>query len=166
VGPIAPPVILSAEDGHKDTIRPRLATAGRRRGTALHDGRGERRRRRVTAAGSAARPASPRRGRGAAWRQLARHEEGRRDPPKHPRRTPEPTADGQQGLGLDRGYAYDEVQEIAEEFHNTTCLPSDRGEAQKVKQQAGHEGRRELFSRLRSTFAQGISPNSPDHRFV
>lgn len=63
---------------------------------------------------------------------------------------PEPTAEEPQGLCLDRGYAYDEVQEIAEAFHFTTHLPPDKGEAQKVKRQAGHKARRWVVERTHS----------------
>ena len=63
---------------------------------------------------------------------------------------PEPTAEAPQGLCLDRGYAYDEVQEIAEEFHFTTHLPPDKGEAQKVKRKAGAKARRWVVERTHS----------------
>jgi putative transposase len=67
-----------------------------------------------------------------------------------PLERPEPTVEEPQGLCLDRGYAYDEVQEIAEEFHFTTHLPSDKREAQKVKRQAGHKARRWVVERTHS----------------
>jgi transposase len=63
---------------------------------------------------------------------------------------PEPTAEGPQGLCLDLGYAYDEVQEIAEEFHFTTHLPPDQGAAQKVKRKAGAKARRWVVERTHS----------------
>ena len=63
---------------------------------------------------------------------------------------PEPTPEGPRGPCLDRGYAYDEVQEIAEEFHFTTHLPPDKGEAQKVKRKAGHKARRWVVERTHS----------------
>ena len=67
-----------------------------------------------------------------------------------PLERPEPTAEAPQGLCLDRGYAYDEVQEIAEEFHFTTHLPPDQGEAQKVKRKAGAKARRWVVERTHS----------------
>ena len=63
---------------------------------------------------------------------------------------PEPTAEAPQGLCLDLGYAYDEVQEIAEEFHFTTHLPPGKAEAQKVKRTAGHKARRWVVERTHS----------------
>jgi hypothetical protein len=42
---------------------------------------------------------------------------------------PEPTLEEPQGLCLDKGYAYDEVEEIAEEFGFTTHIPPKEGEA-------------------------------------
>ena len=67
-----------------------------------------------------------------------------------PLERPEPTVEEPQGLCLDRGYAYDEVQEIAEEFHFTTHLPADKAEAQKVKRKAGHKARRWVVERTHS----------------
>ena len=43
---------------------------------------------------------------------------------------PEPTADEPQGLCLDLGYDYDEVQAIAEEFYVTMHLPPQKGAKQ------------------------------------
>lgn len=63
---------------------------------------------------------------------------------------PEPTPEEPQGLCLDLGYAYDEVREIAEEFHFTTHLPPDKREAQKVKRKAGHKARRWVVERTHS----------------
>jgi putative transposase len=63
---------------------------------------------------------------------------------------PEPTPEEPQGLCLDRGYASDEVQEIAEAFHFTTHLPPGKREAQKVKRQAGHKARRWVVERTHS----------------
>ena len=55
---------------------------------------------------------------------------------------PEPTAEEPQGLCLDLGYAYEEVEEIAEEFGFTTHIPPGKDEAQKVKRKAGYKARR------------------------
>jgi hypothetical protein len=63
---------------------------------------------------------------------------------------PEPTAEDPQGLCLDLGYAYDEVQEIAEEFRFTTHIPPKKGEAQKVKRKAGYKARRWVVERTHS----------------
>ena len=63
---------------------------------------------------------------------------------------PEPTAEQPQGLCLDLGYAYDEVQEIAEEFGFTTHLPPKKGEAREVKRRAGYKARRWVVERTHS----------------
>ena len=55
---------------------------------------------------------------------------------------PEPTPDEPQGLCLDKGYAYDEVEEIAQQFGFTTHIPPKKGEAQQVKRKAGYKARR------------------------
>jgi putative transposase len=63
---------------------------------------------------------------------------------------PAPTPDAPQGLCLDNGYAYDEVEEIAAEFHFTTHLPRRKGEAQEVKRKAGYKARRWVVERTHS----------------
>jgi len=63
---------------------------------------------------------------------------------------PGPTPDKPQGLCLDNGYAYDEVQEIAEEFRFTTHTPAKKGEAQRVKRRAGSKARRWVVERTHS----------------
>ena len=63
---------------------------------------------------------------------------------------PEPTPEAPQGLCLDLGYAYDEVQEIAEEFGFTTHLPPKKGEAREAKRRAGHKARRWVVERTHS----------------
>ena len=63
---------------------------------------------------------------------------------------PGPTAADPQGLCLDLGYAYDEVQEIAEAFQFTTHLPPDKREAQQAKRTAGHKARRWVVERTHS----------------
>ena len=60
---------------------------------------------------------------------------------------PEPTPEDPQGLCLDLGYAYDEVQEIAAEFGFTTHLPPKKGEAREVKLRAGYKARRWVVER-------------------
>jgi transposase len=63
---------------------------------------------------------------------------------------PEPEPDQPQGLCLDNGYAYEEVEEIAAEFHFTTHIPPKKKEAQKVKRKAGHKARRWVVERTHS----------------
>jgi putative transposase len=63
---------------------------------------------------------------------------------------PAPTAEEPQGLCLDLGYAYDEVEEIAEEFHFTTHIPPQKEEARKMKRKAGCKARRWVVERTHS----------------
>jgi putative transposase len=63
---------------------------------------------------------------------------------------PAPTDEGPQGLCLDKGYAYDEVEEIAEEFGFTTHIPPKKGQAQQVKRKAGSKARRWVVERTHS----------------
>ena len=63
---------------------------------------------------------------------------------------PEPTPEDPQGLCLDLGYAYDEVEEIAAEFGFTTHLPPKKGEAREVKRRAGYKARRWVVERTHS----------------
>ena len=63
---------------------------------------------------------------------------------------PGPTPGKPQGLCLDNGYAYDEVQEIAAEFRFTTHIPAKKGEAQQVKRRAGQKARRWVVERTHS----------------
>lgn len=63
---------------------------------------------------------------------------------------PEPKPQKPQGLCLDNGYAYDEVAEIAAEFHFTTHIPPKKKEAQEVKRKAGHKARRWVVERTHS----------------
>jgi putative transposase len=63
---------------------------------------------------------------------------------------PEPTPEDPQGLCLDKGYAYDEVEEIAKEFGFTTHIPPKGEEAQRVKRKAGYKARRWVVERTHS----------------
>ncbi len=63
---------------------------------------------------------------------------------------PEPTLEEPQGLCLDKGYAYDEVEAIADEFGFTTHIPPKKAEAQKVKRKAGYKARRWVVERTHS----------------
>jgi len=63
---------------------------------------------------------------------------------------PEPTAEEQQNLCLDKGYAYDEVREIVQEFGFTAHIPAKGQEAQQVKRKARHKARRWVVERTHS----------------
>jgi putative transposase len=63
---------------------------------------------------------------------------------------PEPTPEEPQGLCLDWGYAYDEGETLAAAFGFTTHIPPHKGEAQKVKRQAGYKARRWVVERTHS----------------
>jgi hypothetical protein len=63
---------------------------------------------------------------------------------------PEPTADEPQGLCLDLGYDYDEVQAIAEEFYFTMHLPPQKGAKQQVKRKASRKARSWVVERTHS----------------
>jgi transposase len=68
--------------------------------------------------------------------------EGRDPRPKPTRRRP-------QGLCLDRGYDYDEVRALAEEF-GFTCHIRSRGEERALKREAGFSARRWVVERTHS----------------
>ena len=68
--------------------------------------------------------------------------EGRAPRPKPTRRRP-------QGLCLDRGYDYDEVRALAEEF-GFTCHIRSRGEERALKREAGFRARRWVVERTHS----------------
>ncbi len=63
---------------------------------------------------------------------------------------PEPTPEQPQGLCLDKGYAYDEVEAIAREFAFTTHIPSKGPEAQRIKRKARRKARRWVVERTHS----------------
>ena len=63
---------------------------------------------------------------------------------------PEPTAAAPQHLCLDKGYDYDEVRAVVEEFGFTAHIPARGAEAQKVKRRAGHKARRWVVERTHS----------------
>jgi putative transposase len=63
---------------------------------------------------------------------------------------PEPTDEDEQNLCLDKGYAYAEVRELAEEFSFTAHIPAKGQEAQQVKRQARHKARRWVVERTHS----------------
>jgi putative transposase len=63
---------------------------------------------------------------------------------------PEPTADQPQGLCLDKGYDYDEVRAIVEEFGFTAHIKARGEEAQVIKKKAGFKARRWVVERTHS----------------
>jgi putative transposase len=63
---------------------------------------------------------------------------------------PTPSADDKQNLCLDKGYAYDEVQELAEEFDFTTHIPPKGKKADEVKRKARGKARRWVVERTHS----------------
>ena len=63
---------------------------------------------------------------------------------------PAPTAAAPQGLCLDKGYDYDEVREIAEEFGFTAHIRSRGEEARQIKRRAGEKARRWVVERTHS----------------
>jgi transposase len=63
---------------------------------------------------------------------------------------PPPTAAQPQGLCLDKGYDYDEVRAIVEEFGFTAHIRSRGEEAQALKRKAGTKARRWVVERTHS----------------
>ena len=63
---------------------------------------------------------------------------------------PEPTADHPQGMGLDKGYADDEVRDLVAEFGCTTHIRTRGEEAKGLKQEAGVKARRWVGERTQS----------------
>ncbi len=63
---------------------------------------------------------------------------------------PEPTAEEPQGLCLDKGYDYDEVRALAEEFGYTAHIRCRGEEAAAIKQEAGYRARRWVVERTHS----------------
>lgn len=55
---------------------------------------------------------------------------------------PVPTPEREQGMCLDKGYDYDEVREILEEFGFTAHIRARGEEAQAIKREAGYKARR------------------------
>jgi putative transposase len=63
---------------------------------------------------------------------------------------PEPTGDEPQGMCMDKGYDYDEVRALLEEFGFTAHVKS-RGEgAKEIKRRARHKARRWVVERTHS----------------
>lgn len=63
---------------------------------------------------------------------------------------PEPTPEQPQGMCLDKGYDYQAVREILEEFGFTAHIRSRSEEAQAIKQEAGRRARRWVVERTHS----------------
>lgn len=63
---------------------------------------------------------------------------------------PPPTADAAQNLCLDKGYACDEVRQLAEEFAFTAHIPPKGKAAQSVKRKARQKARRYVVERTHS----------------
>lgn len=63
---------------------------------------------------------------------------------------PKPTPDTPQGLCLDKGYDYDEVRELAEEFGYTAHIRARGEEAKAIKNDAHFKARRWVVERTHS----------------
>jgi putative transposase len=63
---------------------------------------------------------------------------------------PEPSLDAPQGLCLDKGYDFDEVRAIVEEFGFTAHIRSRGEEARALKRRAGEKARRWVVERTHS----------------
>ena len=63
---------------------------------------------------------------------------------------PEATADEPQGMCLDKGYDYDEVREILEEFGFTAHIKARGEEAKELKAEASKRARRWVVERSHS----------------
>ena len=63
---------------------------------------------------------------------------------------PQPSDERPQGLGLDKGYDYDEVRQIADEFAFTAPIRARGEEAQELKRKARAKARRWVVERTHS----------------
>jgi IS5 family transposase len=63
---------------------------------------------------------------------------------------PEPTPEPPQGICLDKGYDYDEVRQIVEEFGFTAHIKARGEEAQELKRKARAKARRWVVERTHS----------------
>lgn len=63
---------------------------------------------------------------------------------------PTPTAEAKHGMCLDKGYDYDEVREILQEFGFTAHIRARGEEAQAIKRDAGFKARRWVVERTHS----------------
>ena len=63
---------------------------------------------------------------------------------------PKPTAEEPQGMCMDKGYDYDEVRQIVEEFGFTAQIKARGEEAKEIKRRAGFKARRWVVERTHS----------------
>jgi putative transposase len=63
---------------------------------------------------------------------------------------PEPTLEQPHGMGLEKGYDYDEVRELLTEFGFTAHIRARGEEAKALKQEAGYKARRWVVERTHS----------------
>jgi transposase len=63
---------------------------------------------------------------------------------------PEPTEEDPQNLCLDKGYDYQEVRDLAQEFAFTAHIRARGEEAQAIKKEAGYKARRWVVERTHS----------------
>lgn len=63
---------------------------------------------------------------------------------------PEPTLERPQGMCLDKGYDYNEVRDLLEEFRFTAHIRARGEEAQAIKKEAGFKARRWVVERTHS----------------
>ncbi len=63
---------------------------------------------------------------------------------------PKPTREQPQGMGMDKGYDYEEVRETVREFGFTAHIRSRGEEAQALKREAGFKARRWVVERAHS----------------
>ena len=63
---------------------------------------------------------------------------------------PEPTAEDPHNLCLDKGYDYQEVRDLAEEFAFTGHIRARGEEAEAIKKEAGYKARRWVVERTHS----------------
>jgi len=63
---------------------------------------------------------------------------------------PDPTPDAPQGLCLDKGYDYDEVRELLDEFGFTAHIRARGEEAKALKEETGFKARRWVVERTHS----------------
>jgi putative transposase len=67
-----------------------------------------------------------------------------------PVQRPEPTLEQPQGMCLDKGYDFDEVRQLLQEFGFTAHIRARGEEAQAIKREAGFKARRWVVERTHS----------------
>ena len=63
---------------------------------------------------------------------------------------PQPTAEQPHGMCMDKGYDYDEVRQLLEEFGFTAHIKARGEEAKEIKRKAGYKARRWVVERTHS----------------